>query len=205
MIEIVASRYSFEESFIEVNGLPVTRNVLPPTVIGEGLSPCRREVRRGALVLLSALLLAGSAAAADLRDVKDPARIKDVFPAAAKLRVLNIWATWCVPCVAEIPELRAVAGALGPEVALAGVSMDDMIPEATREKVITFLDRQKVRYTNVYYKGNADDLARFLKVEGEIPVTIAFDRYGREVWRHQGAIKSADTIAELRKLLRRMP
>jgi hypothetical protein len=35
LIEIVASRYSFEESFIEVNGLPVTRNVLPPAVIGE--------------------------------------------------------------------------------------------------------------------------------------------------------------------------
>lgn len=158
-------------------------------------------MRRAALFLF---LAATSVSAAKLRDINDPAKVKDVFPAAAKLRVVNIWATWCVPCVAEIPELRAVAAAFGPEVALAGVSMDDMIPETTREKVILFLDKQKVGYINLYYRGNSDDLTRYFRFEGEIPVTIAFDRKGREVWRHQGAIKSADTIAELRKLLRRM-
>jgi thiol-disulfide isomerase/thioredoxin len=154
--------------------------------------------------LFALLLLAGSAFAADLRDVRDPARIKDVFPRAAKIRVVNIWATWCVPCVAEMPELRAIVAAFGPEVAFAGVSMDDMIPGAKRQSVAVFLDRQKIGYVNVYYKGNADDLSGFYRFQGEIPVTIAFDAAGREVWRHQGAIKSANTISELRKLLRRM-
>ena len=157
-------------------------------------------MKRAALILL----LATSASAAELRDLSDPAKIKDVFPAAARIRMVNIWATWCVPCVAEMPELRAVAKALGPDVALTGVSMDNMIPETTRENVIVFLDRQKISYINLYYRGNADDLATFFRFEGEIPVTIAFDRQGKEVWRHQGAIKSTDTIAELRKLLRRM-
>ncbi len=157
-------------------------------------------LKRAALILL----LATAASAAELRDVTDPAKIKGVFPPSAKLRVVNIWATWCVPCVAEMPELRAVQKALAPEVALAGVSMDNMIPEATRQKVMTFLDKQKIGYTNLYYRGNADDLSAFFKFDGEIPVTIAFDRRGKEVWRHEGAIKSADTIAELRKLLRRM-
>jgi thiol-disulfide isomerase/thioredoxin len=155
-------------------------------------------------MLFALLLLASVASAADLRDVKDPAKIRDIFPRAARLRVVNIWATWCVPCVAETPELRAVGAAFGPEVAMAGVSMDDMIPGAKREKVVAFLDRQKIGYINVYYKGNADDLARYYHFEGEIPVTIAFDAAGREVWRHQGPIKSANTISELRKLLRRM-
>jgi thiol-disulfide isomerase/thioredoxin len=150
------------------------------------------------------LLLATMASAADLRDVKEPAKIKAVFPAAAKIRIVNIWATWCVPCVGEIPELRAVDKAFGPEIALAGVSMDDMIPESTRQKVVTFLDKQKISYTNLYYSGNLDDLTDYFRFEGEIPVTIAFDRSGKEVWRHQGPIKSADTIAELRKLLGRM-
>jgi len=146
-----------------------------------------------------------TASAADLRDLKDPAKIKDVFPRTAKLRVVNIWATWCVPCVAEMPELRAVGAAFGPEVAMAGVSMDDMIPDAKREDVALFLDRQKIRYVNVYYKGNVDDLSAYYRFQGEIPVTIAFDAAGREVWRHQGAIKSASTIPELRTILRRMP
>ena len=155
-------------------------------------------------LLFALLLLASVAFAADLRDLKDPAKIKDVFPRAAKVRVVNIWATWCVPCVAEMPELRALNAAFGPELAMAGVSMDDMIPGATRQKVAAFLDRQKIGYINVYYKGNADDLARYYHFEGEIPVTIAFDAAGREVWRHQGTITSAHTISELRKLLRRM-
>lgn len=156
------------------------------------------------LAAAALLLGAASVSAAQLRDVSDPAKIQDAFPRAAKVRVVNIWATWCVPCVAEMPELRAVAGALAPDVALVGVSMDDMIPEATRSKVVTFLDKQKIGYTNLYYKGNADDLSGYFHFEGEIPVTIAFDRHGKELWRHQGAIKSAETIAELRKLLRRM-
>jgi len=155
--------------------------------------------------LFALLFLAITASAADLRDVKDPAKIKDVFPRTAKLRVINIWATWCVPCVAEMPELRAIHAAFGAEVAFAGVSMDDMIPGAKRESVITFLDRQKIRYVNVYYKGNADDLSSYYRFQGEIPVTIAFDAAGREVWRHQGAIKSASTISELRTILRRLP
>ena len=156
-------------------------------------------------ILFALLLVAMTASAADLRDLKDPAKIKDLFPRTAKLRVVNIWATWCVPCVAEIPELRAVGAAFSPEVVLVGVSMDDMIPGAKREDVAAFLDRQKIRYVNVYYKGNADDLSSYYRFQGEIPVTIAFDAAGREVWRHQGAIKSASTISELKKLLRRMP
>lgn len=156
-------------------------------------------------MLFALLFLAASASAADLRDLKDPAKIKDVFPRAAKVRVVNIWATWCVPCVAEMPELRTVGAAFGSELAIVGVSMDDMIPGAKRESVAVFLDRQKIRYVNVYYRGNADDLSRYYRFEGEIPVTIAFDSSGREIWRHQGAIKSASTISDLRKLLRRIP
>jgi thiol-disulfide isomerase/thioredoxin len=126
-----------------------------------------------------ALLMASAASAANLREVKDPAKIKDAFPSAAKLRVVNIWATWCVPCVAEMPELRAVAAAFGREVALVGVSADDMIPESSRDKVAAFLDKQKIGYINIYYRGNVDDLTRYYRFEGEIPLTIAFDRRGK--------------------------
>ncbi|HEV7919832.1 MAG TPA: TlpA disulfide reductase family protein [Thermoanaerobaculia bacterium] len=149
------------------------------------------------------LLLATTAAAAELRDMKQPDRISSAFPAAAKLRVMNVWATWCVPCVAEMPELRAIDETFGPEVAMLGVSLDDMIPGAKRESVITFLDKQKIAYPNIYYTGNADDLGDRIKFDGEIPITIVYDRNGKELWRHQGAIDRKQTIAELRKLLRR--
>lgn len=42
-----------------------------------------------------------------------------------KLVVLNLWATWCVPCLREIPDLVRIERELAPRVALIGVSMDE--------------------------------------------------------------------------------
>jgi len=153
---------------------------------------------------LSLSFLALTASAADLRTVKDPAKIAAVFPASAKVRVVNVWAMWCVPCVAEMPDLRAIDEAFGAEVVLAGVSLDDMLPDAKSEKTAQFLDQQKIAFPNVYYTGNADELGEQLKFSGEIPVTIVFDQKGNELWRHQGRLDREKTIARLRETLRRM-
>ncbi|HEX6179227.1 MAG TPA: TlpA disulfide reductase family protein [Thermoanaerobaculia bacterium] len=142
--------------------------------------------------------------AADLRAVREPAKIASVFPAAAKLRVVNVWAMWCAPCVAEMPDLRALDDAFGIEVAFAGVSLDDMLPDASQKPVRAFLDKHKIVYPNIYYTGNADALGDYLNFNGELPVTIVFDRSGKELWRHEGRINREQTIARLRDLLRRI-
>src|SRR6187200_2500323 len=145
-----------------------------------------------------------SSFAADLRPMQQPSQIAAVFPAAAKVRVLNVWAMWCVPCVAEMPDLRAIDDAFGAEVAIAGVTLDDMLPDAKPEETVKFLDRYRIAFPNVYYTGNADDLGERLRFSGEIPVTIVFDRKGKELWRHQGRLDRVKTIARLRETVRRM-
>jgi len=160
-----------------------------------------RKCARFAATFLSFVAL--SASAADLRTLKEPAKIATVFPAAAKLRVVNVWATWCAPCVAEMPDLRAIDELFGAEVALAGVTLDDMIPGASAKPVHAFLDRHKIAFPNVYYTGNADALGDYLNFDGEIPITIVYDGKGKELWRHQGRIDKNKTIAQLRDLLRR--
>ena len=160
-----------------------------------------RKFARFAATFLSILAL--PAIAADLRPVKEPAKISASFPAAAKLRVLNVWALWCVPCVAEMPDLRAIDETFGAEVAMAGISLDDMIPDGSRKTVASFLDKQKIAFPNIYYTGNPDDLAKHLRFSGEIPITIVYDAKGKELWRHQGRLDRNDTIARLRDLLRR--
>ena len=150
------------------------------------------------------VLIAVPLLAADLRQVKEPAKIASVFPAAAKVRVLNVWAMWCVPCVAEMPDLRAIDDAFGSELAIAGVTLDDMLPDAKSEETSKFLDRHRIAFPNVYYTGNADDLGDRLRFSGEIPVTIVFDRKGKELWRHEGRLDREKTIARLRETLRRM-
>ncbi|MGZ5431508.1 MAG: TlpA family protein disulfide reductase [Thermoanaerobaculia bacterium] len=162
-----------------------------------------RKYARFAAISLSALV-ALPLAAADLRPVKTPADIAKAFPAGAKLRLLNVWATWCVPCVAEMPDLRAIDDAFGPEVAVVGVSMDDMIPDTKPEKVIAFLDRQRIAFPNIYYTGNLDAIGDHLDFNGELPLTIVYDRKGKELWRHQGRLERDATIARLRDILRRM-
>jgi thiol-disulfide isomerase/thioredoxin len=142
--------------------------------------------------------------AADLRTLKEPAKIATVFPAAAKVRVVNVWAMWCVPCVAEMPDLRAIDETFGPEVAMAGVSLDDMLPDAKAEKTRQFLERQKIAFPNVYFTGNADALGEYLQFSGEIPITIVFDGKGKELWRHEGRLDRQKTIARLRETLRRL-
>jgi thiol-disulfide isomerase/thioredoxin len=154
---------------------------------------------QAALVLLALPMFA-----ADVRSIKEPAKIATVFPSKAKVRVINVWAMWCVPCVAEMPDLRAIDEAFGSEVALAGVTLDDMLPDAKSENTVQFLDKQKIAFPNVYYTGNADDLGEHLRFSGEIPVTIVFDRKGNELWRHQGRLDREKTIARLRETLRRM-
>lgn len=161
-----------------------------------------RKSARFAASSLSALLSV-AAFGADLRTVSDPAKIDAVFPKAAKIRVLNVWATWCAPCVAEMPDLRKLDETFGPEIAIAGVSMDDMIPDTKSADVAKFLDKQRIAFPNVYYTGNADALANQLKITGELPVTIVYDGSGKELWRHQGRIEFEPTIAQLRELLRR--
>ena len=162
-----------------------------------------RKFARFAALSLS-VLAALPLLAADLRTMKDAAQIATVFPARAQLRVLNLWAIWCVPCVAEMPDLRAIDKAFGPEVAIAGVSLDDMLPDAKREDTVSFLDKQQITFPNVYYTGGLEELGEQLRISGEIPITIVYDRKGRELWRHAGRLDREETIKRLRDALRRM-
>lgn len=156
---------------------------------------------RYAVSFLSLLLVLPLAAG--LPDLAEANRLQSQFPAQARLRMLNVWATWCVPCVAEMPDLQAIDNAFGPELAVLGVSMDDAVPGIDKSRVTGFLEKQKIRFPNVYYTGTPEKLGDHLNFSGEIPVTIIFDRKGKELWRHQGKIEKEKTIAVIRDLLRR--
>jgi thiol-disulfide isomerase/thioredoxin len=151
-------------------------------------------------------LSATAAAAAQVVEVREPAKIATAFSPQASIRVVNVWATWCVPCVEEMADLRAIRSSFGPELSLIGVSLDDMLPgdrQISKKKVAAFLDQQRIAFPNVYYVGNSDALGEFLRFDGAIPITIAFDRGGRELWRQQGRLDRRKTINTIRKLLGR--
>ena len=163
-------------------------------------------MRKFALFTVTFLSVAAAAHAADLRDVKDPNALAKMFPASAKVRLVNMWATWCVPCVEEMPVLRSIRETFGNDLGMLGVTLDDMVPgdrAETRKRVVSFLDSKKVTYPNAFYIGKSDALADALNVDGAIPITIVYDNKGKELWRRTGTLDAQQTIEKIRELLRR--
>lgn len=110
--------------------------------------------------------------------------------------LLNVWATWCEPCVDELPDLAGLETRFASaKVKVLGVSSDlileDDSPEL-REKVIATLREAGVGYPNVLYKGSADPLLEAFELPGSIPYSILYDADGHEVWRWSGRIRLPD-------------
>jgi thiol-disulfide isomerase/thioredoxin len=117
---------------------------------------------------------------------------------AGKGLVLNLWATWCVPCVAEMPALAAMAQAVaGERIAVLPLSSDRGGAQVVRK----FYAQHDIQALQVWLdpKGEA---ARGWGARG-LPTTLILDRQGREVARLEGAVdwSGAASLAELRRLV----
>jgi thiol-disulfide isomerase/thioredoxin len=86
--------------------------------------------------------------------------------------LVNFWATWCVPCLSEIPDLSAIQRDLGSQgLRVVGISWDD-----SAEGVREFQSDIKQDYLVVL--GGEDVQARFGGVPS-LPTTLVIDREGR--------------------------
>jgi thiol-disulfide isomerase/thioredoxin len=106
--------------------------------------------------------------------------------------LLNFWAMWCAPCVAELPELAAVAREWRERGgALLTVSYDLMVAGAERatveERMRSFLERRQLELEVLIYDApDQSALDERFDLPGPIPVTLAIDAQGRVVDRLEG-------------------
>lgn len=92
-----------------------------------------------------------------------------------KVVILDFWATYCPPCIEEIPHLKALQERYGPnDLLIVGLHVGG---EEDRPKVPEFVDRLKITYPLAYPE---DALTSFIfGAETAIPQTAIFDRQGK--------------------------
>lgn len=106
-----------------------------------------------------------------------------------KLRLINVWATWCGPCVSEMPELVTMHRMYRKRpFEMITLSVD--APEK-KDAALAMLNQMHVSATNFIYSGaDKDKLAEALdkQWQGPIPHTILVAPGGKIIWRHTGAV-----------------
>lgn len=121
---------------------------------------------------------------------------------AGKGLVINLWATWCPPCVAEMPALDRMAAALAQEEILVLPLSSD---RGGTPVVQSFYERVRLQTLRIWLdpRGAA---ARALGARG-LPTTVIVDRSGREAARLEGdaAWDTPEFMAAIRRLTARTP
>jgi thiol-disulfide isomerase/thioredoxin len=91
--------------------------------------------------------------------------------------LLNLWATWCAPCVTEMPLLDGLAGELGDEVRVMTVSED----LKGAELVAPFFAEKK--FANLPQWMDTENNLAIAFGGASLPLTVLYDAGGKEVWR----------------------
>jgi len=109
--------------------------------------------------------------------------------------LVNFWATWCAPCVREMPVLDRLDDDYGAALAVVGIAIDEP------GTVPGFVDALGVDYPILI--GTSDVRAtrdRYGNPEGMLPYTVLVDPDGLIRWRHLGEIKRSDLDGVLGRL-----
>jgi len=110
--------------------------------------------------------------------------------------LLNFWATWCVPCAAEMPLLSEMQKQYQGKVLFIAASIDD---EDMKPQIEAFIKKHQGEALTVMMGATLDSLDDFGVNQG-MPGTVFIDADGKIVDRITGALKRPDLEQRLRKL-----
>ena len=155
--------------------------------------------------LLLLILVGGGSAAVDNPGVPESARLGEFVPAApllpapatsfvdltgsevslaqfsGKIVLVNLWATWCEPCLREMPSLERLQSRLGDKIVVVAISED----RGGSKTVEPFVGKLGLKSVKIYLDPKSA-VERAFKVQG-LPTSFLIDREGRVLGRVEGA------------------
>jgi thiol-disulfide isomerase/thioredoxin len=129
--------------------------------------------------LLSLLLFSGTVAYSQKAEIIKLERLQKIINAKSdKIQVLNFWATWCGPCVKELPLFEKLNAAAQTDVKITLVSMD-LDLDSDPAKVYKFIERKNLQ-SEVLILDEKDSNAWIDKIDknwsGALPATIIINQ-----------------------------
>ncbi len=145
--------------------------------------------------------IADRQAAPEIKGTTLDGQALDVASMRGRVVVVNFWASWCAPCRAEAPNLKAVAERRGPEgVSFVGVAIKDDADAAR-----AFERTQAVPYPSLFDQAGLV-LTRFRALAPQTPPsTLLLDRQGRIAGRFIGGVTEAELDGPVQVLLGEPP
>ena len=109
--------------------------------------------------------------------------------------LINFWATWCPPCIKELPEFDRFSRSHDKQLRVVGLAIDSLAP------VQEFLKKQPVGFDIGLAGFSGTDLARSLgNSAGALPFTVLLDAKGVVVQRKLGETQYAELESWARQL-----
>jgi thiol-disulfide isomerase/thioredoxin len=112
--------------------------------------------------------------------------------------LLVFWATWCKPCVEELPDLVALQQEAPSGLHIIACSLDDFLSgDSTQTIVAEYLRGHPAPLDHVIYRGSQDAVFDAFELPGNIPYSILYDAKGSVVQRFTGGVQPGAVHAAL--------